>query len=86
MPQPCSILPHVSPKDLCCHDEAGSVWMQLNIPGQQPHILKCILEIAELLVGKSLDWGSVNGSGKRGRTERATSYAEEYTGCQDWHM
>lgn len=55
----------LSPKDLCCHNEARGFWVQLHVPGEQPHIPKCVSEVPELLVAQSLDGRSIDGAGRR---------------------
>lgn len=56
---------HLSPKDLCCHNEARGLWVQLHITGEQPHVPECVAEVSELLVAQSLDGRGIDGAGKR---------------------
>lgn len=46
---------YLSPKDLCCHNETGGLWVQLYIPSEQSHIPKCVSKVSELLVAQGLD-------------------------------
>ncbi len=41
-------------QDLCCHDNAASVWVYGDVPCHQPHILKLLTELSEFLVAESL--------------------------------
>ena len=41
-------------EDLCCHDNAASVWVDGDVPCHQPHILKLLTELSEFLVAESL--------------------------------
>lgn len=52
----------LSPKDLCGHDEAGGLWVQLHIPCEQPHVPKRVSEVPKLLVAQGFDRRSVDGT------------------------
>ena len=43
------------PENFCCHDEAGSCLINLDIPRHQPYIFKCRLKVSVFLIGQSFD-------------------------------
>ena len=59
----------LSPKDLCCHNEARGFRVQLHVPGEQPHVPKRVSEVPELLVAQSLDGRGIDGAGRRARSQ-----------------
>ena len=49
-----------SPEDLCGHNEARSILVDLYVPCYQAHLTKCLLEVTEFLIGQCLDRGCVD--------------------------
>lgn len=50
------------PQNLCRHNQAASLWVDLNVTGENTNgsWIECLFEISELLVGERFDRGSID--------------------------
>mmetsp|Transcript_5569 Transcript_5569/g.17068 ORF Transcript_5569/g.17068 Transcript_5569/m.17068 type:complete len:372 (+) Transcript_5569:2318-3433(+) len=59
--QICPLIEHRT-KDLGCHNQAGTLLVNLNVTSNQTHITKCLLKVPILLVTQRFDWRGVYGT------------------------